>query len=134
MVCPQESRPSNCNCCKGALCGSWKCEPIDSWEFQSTQALVVSYSPTKHLYPCDQVLHVSTVIPTRQKRLGAQERSTGQQVPRTALQALIEGDKSRGCGDLDKVCTHLDSVRQVSKERVCASMVPKESISCMQHL
>jgi hypothetical protein len=65
-------------CCEGALCGSWKCEPIDSWEFQnilSKQAL--SYSPTKHLYPGDQALHVSTVIP-RQKRPGAQETSPGQ--------------------------------------------------------
>ena len=81
-----------------------------------------------HLYPGDQALRVSTVIP-RQKRPGAQETSTGR-VTRTALQALIEGHKSRGCGDLDKVCTHLDSVRQLPKGRACVWYGKKAYHAC----
>jgi len=107
-------------CCEGGLCESWKCEPIESWQFQnilSNQAL--TYSPTKHLYPGDQALRVSTVIPKQKRPCAQQDRSTGR-ITRTTLQALTEGDRSRGCGDLDKICTHLNSVGQVPKGRACA--------------
>ena len=116
-------------CTEGNLKTEWKVEkPVSFWEFQSKlgkQAL--TYVPKKCKYPGDELLRSSTVIP-RVKR--AAEMSSEGNVSRTQLQIMTEDDRSRACGDLDKMCRHVDSIIRLPKGRACAYCGEKAYHAC----
>jgi len=96
--------------CEGVIEVEWKVEnPVSRWEFQcvlSEQAL--TYSPKKNLYTGDDKLRANTIIIPQRKRRPEPDREGN--VTRTQLQELTATQQSRGCGDLDKLCSHMTSV------------------------
>ena len=117
-------------CAEGNLKAEWKVEkPISSWEFQSRlgkQAL--TYVPKKCMYPGDELLRSSTVIPRAARR--STELSLDGNISRTELQLLKNDNKSRACGDLDKMCDHVDSIIRLPKGRACAYCGEKAYHAC----
>ena len=116
-------------CAEGKLKIEWKVEkPISSWEFQrrlGKQAL--TYVPKKCMYPGDELLRSSTVIPRARR---ANEQSVEGNISRTQLQILKDDDKSRACGDLDKMCCHIESIIRIPKGRSCAYCGEKAYHAC----
>jgi len=104
---------------EGKLKTEWKDDkPVSRWEFQrklSIQAL--SYSPKKLIYPGDDFLRANISVP-RANRISGPSRSGV--ISRTQLQELSTSPNIRGCGDLDKLSEHVDSIVKLSKGRVCS--------------
>lgn len=117
-------------CAEGELNPEWKVEkPVKAWQFQSILGKqMLSYLPKKNLYPGDQNLRSSTVIPRKQRRMHTPDREGN--VTRTQLQRLTSGQESRGCGDLDKLCNHISSVKRIPKGRMCVYCGNKAYHAC----
>ena len=108
-----------CEVGEGKINPDWKVDkPISRWEFQrklSMQAL--TYSPKKLKYPGDEFLRANTSVPRANRVSGP---SRGGSISRTQLQELTQSSTSRGCGDLDKLSDHVNSIIRLSKGRVCS--------------
>jgi hypothetical protein len=119
-------------CAEGRLDEDWKVdEPVGSWEFQNILAKqMLGYSPKKCVYPGDEKVRANTSIPRVQRVTTTGSPDREGQITRTQLQQLISGEDSRGCGDLDKLCSHLDSAVRVPKGRMCAYCGVKAYHAC----
>jgi hypothetical protein len=118
-------------CAEGLLDTDWKVdEPVGSWEFQNILAKqMLAYSPKKCVYPGDEKVRANTSVPwVQQVTTSAPDREG--HITRTQLQQLTSGADSRGCGDLDKLCSHLDSAVRVPKGRMCAYCGVKAYHAC----
>ena len=100
---------------EGKLDSSWKVDkPVSYWEFRHALAeQALTYSPTKQQYLGDQKLRAVTKL-SKGKRISMAKGG----VNITQLKKLAISGRSRGCGDLDKLCSHIASVRPI-KGRVC---------------
>lgn len=105
---------------EGNLKEEWKIEkPVSFWEFQNILSKqMLSYSPKKKKYKGDERVRLNTQLPNR-RRMQALPDKQGN-ITRTQLQELTFPEKSRGCGDLDKLCSHLDTSGKIKKGRNCA--------------
>ena len=102
----------------GNLDPEWKADPVSSWEFHKTLALqAISYSPLNNEYPGDDKLRVVTKLPRRKRRKAG---DSGDKVSSVQLRKEILPTRSRGCGDLDKLCRHMNSIEKISGGRVCS--------------
>jgi len=118
-----------CEVGEGKINPDWKVDkPISRWEFQrklSMQAL--TYSPKKLKYPGDEFLRANTSVPRANRVSGP---SRGGSISRTQLQELTQSSTSRGCGDLDKLSDHVNSIIRLSKGRVCSWCGTKAYQAC----
>ena len=97
---------------EGNLDEEWKVEPVTFWEFRRTLAIQgLTYQPNKQQFPGDQNLReVTKMSRSARKSVGG--------VSLDVLKKLTKTTKTRGCGDLDKLCMHVASVKPI-KGRVC---------------
>lgn len=104
--------------CEGKLDPDWKVEkPVSSWEFRNRLSIQqLKYDPKHMKYPGDEQFRANTALP-RAKRMDRPDKKGN--VTRTQLKPLIEGDSTRGCGDLDKLCNHLNNIVSIPKGRAC---------------
>jgi hypothetical protein len=108
-------------CCEGGLDPQWKIDnPVEFWDFRkllSEQA--IKYSPKHHIYAGDENMRAATVVPLKDRPVGSKTTTAEGRINRTSLLQLIEGESTRGCGDLDKLCIHIKSVVKLPKGRKC---------------
>lgn len=115
--------------CEGNLDPEWKVEkPVSSWEFRNRLSIQqLKYDPKEMKYPGDEQFRANTSLPRMQRK----ERPDRQgNITRTQLAPLIAGDSSRGCGDLDKLCHHVDSIVSLPKGRACTWCGEKAYHAC----
>ena len=78
---------------------------------------MLKYSPKKLVYPGDEKMRAVTSMakPDRTKRTRETDSiSLGQ------FRAAKRTTSSRLCGDLDKLCHHVKSIKRLDKPRICA--------------
>ena len=80
--------------------------------------MALKYSPKNNWYPGDEKFRCVTKSRKRDRLMCQPCGSPG--ISREQLVKLTSRTKSRGCGDLTKLCSHLDSIKSVSNGRVCA--------------
>ena len=106
-------------CCEGKIELEWKIDDnkkLDYFQFRSRLSMqMLTYTPKKMLYPGDDKMRAVTSIP-REKRGG---KRLGQ-VSIAQVKKAKRWGTSRLCGNVDKLCKHVDSIIPVSKSRVCA--------------
>lgn len=105
-------------CCEGEIEEEWKVEkPVSSWDFQRILSMqMLTYLPSKVKYPGDEKMRAVTVSPKRKRNSNLYDRKVSMGQLRVATRSV----KSRGCGDLDKLCRHVNSIESISKARICA--------------
>ncbi len=116
--------------CEGKLNESWKIDkPMDSHTFQTTCALqMIRYDPKNNRYPGDDKFRVVTKMMKKDRVLyGSQvcdyelckECNIESGITICTLKRETRGVKTRGCGDLTKLCKHFDSMKKIMR-RKCA--------------
>lgn len=115
---------------EGNLKEEWKIEkPVSFWEFQNILSKqMLSYSPKKKKYKGDERVRLNTQLPNCRRMQVLPDKQGN--ITRTQLQELTFSEKSRGCGDLDKLCSHLDSSVKIKKGRNCAFCGAKAYQGC----
>ena len=106
-------------CCEGKIELEWKIDDnkkLDYFQFRARlSSQMLTYTPKKMLYPGDDKMRAVTSIP-REKRGG---KRLGK-VSVAQVKRAKRWGTSRLCGDVDKLCKHVESVISVSKSRICA--------------
>ena len=114
--------------CEGKLDEEWKVEtPISFRKFRETFAKqALSYSPAELKYPGDENFRVATKrgskSPPKKSTARRRPMSTvdGTFIPVSEFKKSMGARKGRSCGDLDKLCAHLNSVEGMKSARACA--------------
>ena len=74
---------------------------------------MLTYTPIAEMYPGDEKMRVVT-------RLPLVRRKPKEGVTVDVLKSLLRGGrKSCGCGDLDALCHHIESVKQLKNGQAC---------------
>ena len=99
---------------EGQLDAEWKIEnPVNYWQFRHKLCMqMLSYSPIAEIFPGDGRMRAVTKLPL-------QRRKMKEGISIEELKTLVRGRKSRGCGDLDALCHHVDSVKPLKTPRKC---------------
>ena len=115
---------------EGNLDSEWKVEkPVSRWDFQRLLAQqALKYDPTNLKYKGDEKMRKFTKLTKVQRK---ESRRTGGKLSATQLRKQTQSAKSRGCGDLDKLCLHLNSVERLSSSRMCAWCGEPAYTKCM---
>ncbi len=102
-------------CAEGELDIEWKIDnPVSYWDFRRILAQqMLTYNSSGQRYPGDGKLRAVTKLPKVVRRKVKGEVTLDQ------LKKAIRGRKSRGCGDLDELCRHVESVKPVKGGRRC---------------
>ena len=114
--------------CEGSLDAEWKVEtPISFRKFRETLAKqALTYSPTQLKYPGDENFRTVTKRGSKStKKTSEVSKSTmskvdGTDIPVKEFKTSMSSKKGRGCGDLDKLCAHLNSMSSLKCSRTCA--------------
>ena len=77
---------------------------------------MLTYSPQKEKYPGDERMRAVTGLP-KLKRAGNKKRAA---VSISQLRAAKRHNTSRLCGNLDKLCLHVASIKKTNTGRICA--------------
>ena len=106
-------------CAEGGIELDWKIEKnkrVNFFEFRSKLSeQMLTYNPKKLLYPGDDRMRAVTSMPRAQR---GQKRLA--QVTAAQVKKAKRWTTSRLCGNLNKLCKHVDAVTKVKKACVCA--------------
>ena len=106
-------------CAEGKIELDWKVEKkkqLNFFDFRSKlSSQMLTYNPRKLLYPGDDRMRAVTSLPKMQRG-----RKRTAQVTLAQVKRAKRWGTSRLCGNIDKLCNHIDSIESRSKSRVCA--------------